>query len=55
MKKPLAEMSTKELITLHKSLEDRDDLDLGPINQLLADIETVLINRGDIDRLVRGY
>lgn len=52
----LAEMTTRELIALHGSLENLSDteLDSGPANQLLADIESILIDRDEIDRLVQG-
>jgi hypothetical protein len=53
----LAEITTRELIALQGSLENLSDseLDSGPTNQFLADIESILVDRDEIDRLVQGW
>lgn len=50
----LITMTTENLIVLHQELSKEPNIDWGPANQKLADIETILIERGEIDRLVRG-
>ena len=59
MEQGLILMSTKELLTLYKALGSlnggnvSDDPASGPIDQTLVKIETILIERGEVDRLMK--
>jgi len=60
MNRDLILMSTEALLTLYTALGSLNDRDIGedpasaPIDQTLVDIETILIERGEIERLVNG-
>jgi hypothetical protein len=60
MNRDLILMSTEELLTLYIALGSLNDGNIGddppsaPIDQTLVDIETILIERGAVDRLVKG-
>ena len=60
MNRDLIRMSTEALLTLYTALgslndgEISDDLASDPIDQTLVEIETILLDRGAVDRLVKG-